>query len=110
MMLAGNRNFRYVKLSNFLKSENCFKIARPDVGINDLSDTVEFFLQNVHKGCSHLIFQIGSYDVNNSCTEAVKNRVEVLFSKMTAREISLISSWPIPQYSLIQNPSLGHII
>ena len=88
--------------------EKVFKIAKPQSDIKQLSETVEFFMDKLHKGAKSLIFQLGTTDFKGSNSEDIKRSILKLLDKMEQKGVQVVLSGPIP-YPRMDNTTFSRM-
>ena len=96
-IFAGDATIQNVHISQEdVHPEKVFKIAKPQSDIKELSETVEFFIEKLHKGAKCLILQLGAADFRTGYSEDIKKNIQNLSKQMEQRNMQVVLSGPIP--------------
>ena len=91
------RNIKHLKSSIlYPDSNNWFKVARKDAMLQDLIDTVYYFVNRIHKSLNMVVLQITKSHMENGCSEVTKQELTKLVADLDNKGISLILLGPIP--------------
>ena len=76
------------------------KIATPKANIQELTENIEFFMDNLHNSTDSLIFQMCYDDFKNENSEGIKGRILHLFQIAQQRQLQIVLSGPIPHCTM----------
>ena len=98
-LFFGDSTIKNVNLLGSIGNRNeCLKVARNNASINDLIETIEFFVDEVYgpNKITTVILQTCINDIKFGLTEAIVQAFENLMQVMEEKEISLIIVGPLP--------------
>ena len=101
-MFIGDSTIRNVHLKNCSSRDNpnVFKIARHNANIDDLSDTVDFFMDKMEMELlprvSQIILHANTIDINQRQSEMTKIKYIKFIEKFQQKGVKVIISGPIP--------------
>ena len=86
VILAGDKALRNVKLTSFSsEQEVCLKIAPYNTEVNELAETIHFFLEKMHENVQFIVLQLSNHDCIYGKTEIIKRLITDLSHKLFGR-------------------------
>ena len=96
-IFIGDKTIQNIDIHTEKENKNdIFKIAKPNSTIDELIDTIDFFLKKLHKGVNQVVLQIGLKDMKIANSEEIKENILAFTDKMNGINVNVLLSGPVP--------------